>query len=493
MAIVLASIIQESNDFSPKKTAFDDFSILTGEEVLERLDDGLTEIGGMLKVLATSPYKIVPLYAAWAVSAGRVLRVDYARLRSEFTSRLSSAGKVDGLLLALHGAQTAIGVDDVAGDILQKARALLGPKIPIVVTLDLHANVTEKMVTNSSAIIGYQTYPHKDLLETGARAATLLLNILSGTMQPTMAFCKLPLIVPAENMQTAHGPFAALWRSAGKLEEIRSSCPDVISIFGVQPWLDVPNMGCSVVAVTNTNYPKAKRYAERIAKEFWDARREFGVELVPVERAIQDALQNKDGLTVLSESSDSTGSGSPGDSTGILAPLLKVAPKEPVAAFVVDPAAVASAIRVGVGGNITTSIGGKIAPKYSRPVKIQGRVRLISDGRWTPMSCGYRVGVETCMGRSVVIEIGNIRLLVAERAVMTLDPELYRSHGIEPTRMKIVVVKSPNGFREAYEPIAKRLVIVDTPGVSSANLKQMPYRRIDRAMYPFNPRAKFNI
>lgn len=493
MAIALASIIQESNDFSPKKTVFEDFSILTGKQIVERFDDGLTEIGGMLKVLATSAYDIAPIYSAWAVSAGRVRRTDYAHLRSEFTSRLSSVGKVDGLLLALHGAQTAIGVDDVAGDILHATRALLGPKVPIVVTLDLHANVTEKMIVNSSAIVGYQTYPHKDLVETGARAASLLLNILSGAMQPTMAFCKLPLIVPAENMQTAYGPFANLWQSAQKLQNRKSSCLEMISIFGVQPWLDVPNMGCSVVAVTNRNYAKAKKYAEDIAKEFWDARHEFDVELTPVEAAIQDALKNKSGLTVLSESSDSTGSGSPGDSTGTLAPLLKAAPSEPVAVFIVDPAAVAAAIKAGVGGSITTSIGGKIDRKYSRPVKVKGRVHLISDGRWTPMTCGYRVGVETCMGRSAVIEVGQIRLLVAERAVMTLDPELYRSQGIEPTRMRIVVVKSPNGFREAYEPIAKQLVIVDTPGVSSANLKRMPYRRVNRAIYPFNPQAKFNI
>ncbi len=153
----------------------------------------------------------------------------------------------------------------------------------------------------------------------------------------------------------------------------------------------------------------------------------------------------------------------------------------------VDPEAVAKAIRAGVGATVTMPLGGKLDPARSRPVRVTGRVRLLSDGRWTPRARGYNTGIETSMGRAAVLDIGSIRMLVAERSTMTVDPELYRSHGIEPLDMKIVAVKSPNGFRAAYEPIAKGIFIVDTPGASTANLHSLPYRRVPRPIYPLDP------
>jgi microcystin degradation protein MlrC len=169
----------------------------------------------------------------------------------------------------------------------------------------------------------------------------------------------------------------------------------------------------------------------------------------------------------------------------VLKPLLQASLREPAAIFLVDPEAVARAIAAGVGATVRMAIGGKLG-RQSRPVAVTGRVRLISDGRWTAQGRGYSAGVETCMGRSVVLEVGMVRVLIAERSAMTVDPELYRSHGIEPQRMKIVVVKSPNGFRAAYEPIARKIFLVDTPGVSTPNLRTLPYRRVPRPIYPLD-------
>jgi microcystin degradation protein MlrC len=159
----------------------------------------------------------------------------------------------------------------------------------------------------------------------------------------------------------------------------------------------------------------------------------------------------------------------------------------------VDAKAVERAIAAGVNATISMRVGGSIDRKHSRPVRIVARVRLISDGRWTAQARGYNTGVETCMGRSVVLDVGKIRLLVAERSAMTVDPELFRSHGIEPERMRIVVVKSPNGFRAAYAQIAKKAILVDTPGVSTPKLKALPYRRVPRPLYPLDPRLKFAV
>src|SRR5207247_60657 len=201
----------------------------------------------------------------------------------------------------------------------------------------------------------------------------------------TMAMQKLPLILPAENMQTTSGPMHRLIERGKALEQAGET--EIVSIFGVQPWLDIPEMGCSVVVVTNGDQRAAERHASDLASDFWRSRREFDVELTPVDKAIRQALAVEGGPVVFAESSDSTG----------------------------------------------------------------------SAGRWTRGGKAYTTGVEPRMGRSVVLEGGQVRILIAEWSAMTVDPELFRSHGIDPQRMKIVVVKSPNGFRAEYEPIAKKI------------------------------------
>jgi microcystin degradation protein MlrC len=490
VTIAVASIVQESNDFSPLKTRYENFELVFGKDVFRRHDGALTEMGGFLKILRGTRHKIAPLCAGWSVTGGRMLRADYQRLADAFLKRLGRVTRPEALLLALHGAQTAESTDDVAGHMLSASRKILGPHIPIVVTLDLHANVTESMVQNATILTGYKTYPHIDLFETGTRGAELLLQILSGSLVPTMRYRKLPLIVPAENMQTTSGPFGDLMRRAGQFEQ--SGAAASVSIFGVQPWLDVPEMGCSVVSVTHNDSHASQRQADELAQRFWDTRRQFDVKLMPVRRALREALK-VEGPVVLSEPSDSTGSGSPGDSTGVLGPLVDLCSEYPCAIFLVDSAAVERAIVAGVDAIISLRVGGTIDRKHSRPVRIVARVRLISDGRWTGQARGYNTGIETCMGRSVVLDVGKIRLLVSERPAMTVDPELFRSHGIAPERMRIVVVKSPNGFRAAYEPFAQKMILVDTPGVSTPLLKALPYRRVPRPLYPLDARFRFNV
>ena len=163
-----------------------------------------------------------------------------------------------------------------------------------------------------------------------------------------------------------------------------------------------------------------------------------------------------------------------------------IAVTEPAAIFLVDPVAALGLAAVGVGATVRLSLGGRLDRKNSKPVRVTGRVRLISDGRWTARARGYNTGIETWMGTTVVLDVGMVRILIAERSAMTVDPELFRSHGIDPAYCKIVVVKSPNGFRAAYEPIAKRIFLVDTPGVSTAKLENMPFKRINRPIYPLD-------
>ncbi|MCC6587670.1 MAG: M81 family metallopeptidase [Bryobacterales bacterium] len=483
MRIAIASILQESNTFSPVYTRYDDFSPVFGREAFDRHQGKLTEMGGFIEVLKKQGVEIIPVCAAWAITANRLLKPDFQKLVDCFVQFLSAA-PVDGLLLAMHGAQTAAGEDDVEGHVLSIARKVLGPDKPIVLTLDLHANITRKMVALSTAIVGYKTYPHVDMFETGEKAAGIIVRTLKGELQPKMAFAKLPLIIAAENSQTHRGQMHKLRQMGDELEH--TGKVESISLFPTQPWMDIDEMGTSVVAVTNGNAKAARKQANAMAKRLWNARKIFDPKLTSVEDAIDEALKTEGGPIVLAESSDSTGSGSPGDSTGVLKHLVKAPLAEPAAIFLVDPAAVSIAFESGVGSTVTMRIGGAFDKKNSKPVKVTGYVKMLSDGRWTARARGYNTGIVTSMGRSVVLEVGNVYVLIAERSAMTVDPELFRSHGIDPAWCKIVVVKSPNGFRAAYEPIAKKCFVVDTPGVSTANLKNLKWKRIARPIYPLD-------
>lgn len=483
MRIAIASMLQESNTFSPVFTKYEDFSPVFGKAVLDRHTGKLTEMGGFLDILNRTKVEVQPICAAWAITANRLLRPDFERLVSEFETGLKKA-RPDALLLAMHGAQTAEAEDDVEGCVVSIARQILGPDRPIVMSLDLHANITRRMVQNVNAIVGYHTYPHVDMFETGQKAARLMMRIMKGECRPTMAFRKLPLIIPAENSQTYRGPMSKLIRAAQALES--SGKAEAVSMFPVQPWMDIAEMGCAVVSVTNDDPRAAQRQADSLASRLWKTKKEYEVKLVPVPEAIERAEKIKGGPVILAESSDSTGSGSPGDSTGVLKHLVKARLSGPAAIFLVDPATVAKAVEAGVGATLKMSIGGAFDKKNSRPVPVSAYVRLISDGRWTARARGYNTGITTCMGRSAVLEVGQVSILVAERSSMTVDPELFRSHGIEPLYCKIVVVKSPNGFRAAYEPIAKGIFMVDTPGVSTANFNRLPFKRVPRPIYPLD-------
>jgi microcystin degradation protein MlrC len=484
LRIAIASILQESNTFSPVMTRYEDFSPVFGQQAFARHEGKLTEMGGFIDVLKTAGVAIAPVCAAWAITANRLDRAGYKGLVQAFERHLHRS-KAEALLLAMHGAQTAAGEDDVEGAILKIARAVLGPDKPIVLTLDLHANITGRMVALADAIVGYHTYPHVDMFEVGQKAARLMLRILRGAVRPRMAYRKLPLIIQAENSQTTRGPMHKLIRAAQALE--RSGKAEAVSIFPVQPWMDIAEMGCAVVAVTNGDPRAAQRQADTIARRLWDQKKAFEATLTPVPEALDAAMLIEGGPVVLAESSDSTGSGSPGDSTGVLKYLVRAPLTGPAAIFLVDPASVAAAIKAGVGSSVTLKVGGSFDRKHSKPVRVRGTVKLISDGRWVGRARGYNTGITTCMGRAVVLEVGEVQILMAERSSMTVDPELFRSHGIEPRYCKIVVVKSPNGFRAAYEPIAKAILLVDTPGVSTANLRTLPFLRVPRPIYPLDP------
>jgi microcystin degradation protein MlrC len=489
MRIALGAFSHEANTFCPLPTGWDQFSarsLQRGEEVLTGLTGTFTEISGACGVLQAQPeVTVVPLLAARALSGAPVAGEVYQAILDELLTRLREALPVQGVLLVLHGAMMAEGEPDATGAILQRVREVVGPQVPIMGTLDLHANVTARMVRWANALVGYHTAPHIDMFQAGQTAARLLLGTLRGEIRPKMALVRLPLLVPAENARHTDGPLSEVIGMALEMERRGDLLHG--GVYAVQPWMDAPDVGCATVAITNGDAVLAERCARELATAFWARRGAFVPELTPPDVVLRRALARESGLTVVSDSADAPSSGATGDSTVLLDAALRASPLARVALLnVVDAPAVAAAIAAGVGANVTLPVGGRIAPRFFRPVTFRGRVKIISDGEFFHKGPGMR-GVRQQMGRAVVLVQGGIHLVVMEHSVTQWDPQLYRSLGLEPSDAALVQVKSPAAFRAAYGPLAAETLIMEAPGAASPHLLSLPWQHLGRPLYPLDP------
>ena len=484
MRVAVGSLLQETNTFSPQATRRHHFQLATGPALTEAARREETEVRGFLDVLEAEGIEAVPLLGGWAVSYGRMVEDEFRSLVEDLLQTLRDAGPLDAVLLALHGAWAAEGADSADGYVLERVRGLVGPSLPVVVSLDLHSNLARAIWTNADVLVGYQTSPHVDTCDAGRRAAAVLVSMLKAGLRPTMAVSKLPLVTQAEEMMSDRGVFKQLLTYTALLEDR----PGVVSasMFACQPWLDVEELGWSSVVITDDDPSLAQELADELASEMWSHRHQFVVQLPGVDEALDQAMRIEGGPVTLGEGADGTMGGSPGDSTFILEAILERGLDVPTAAVVVDPDAVGQAIAAGVGQMVNLSVGGKLNPGYARPLAVKGRVKLISDGEFRYKGRVY-TGRRVRMGRAVVLKLNQVNLLIGERTMPTTDPELYRSHGIEPRDMKLVLVKSPLGFRTDYEPISKAVISVDTPGCCRADLSQLPFERIPRPIFPLDP------
>ena len=489
MRIALGGITHEANTFCPHVTDMADFGarqLLRGDEILDDWQATRTEQAGALSILTRMPEcEIIPTFLARALSGAPMREETFLTLVDELLERIQAAGPVDGVLLVLHGAMMAEHEPDATGAILERLRTAVGPNVPIVGTLDLHANVTERMVREATALIGYHTAPHVDIAETGQKAAQVLVETLRGQISPTTALVRLPVLLPPENSTHNWGPLATVIDRALDMERAGTIVHG--GIYPVQPWMDTGDVAASVVVITNGDADKAQRCAHELATTFWAQRHAFVSELVPPDEAVARALSRETGTVILCDSADATTSGSTGDSTAILAALLRAAPIEQMALTnVVDPRVVAQAIQAGVGSTVTVEIGGSLAPNYFQPVTFAGYVKTISDGTFTFKGPGMQ-GVPHHMGRTVVLVCDGIHLVVMDRGVSQWDPQLYRSLGLEPADARFVQVKSPMAFRAAYEGIYDEVIVVAAPGAASPDLVSLPWQHLPRPIYPLDP------
>jgi microcystin degradation protein MlrC len=491
MKFFLAMLSHETNTFSNVPTdraQFEARDLRYGGEIVEAYRGTGTCLGGMIQAAERLGISLVPSVAAAASPAGRVTRDIYEHVKQRMLAALLAAGRLDGVLLDLHGAMVPEGIDDGEGDIIAAVRRVVGPEVPIAVTLDFHGNLGADMVEQADLLHGYKTYPHVDMADRGREATERLAQVAGRRIRPTAAWRKPPLLPPLGNQGTARGPMRRLYDLAAEMEQ----GPKVVSVsvFAGFPYADIPDAGLGIYVVTDDDPALAERLAGQLERVAWDHRQEFIHTALPVKEAVAKALAAPGRPIVLADMADNTGGGAAGDGTEILRELLRVGARSAVMACIWDAAAVQACIRAGVGARVALAVGGKVDDRHGAPLPVSGTVRTLSDGRFVhrgPMMHG----LPGRLGPTAVLDIDDVKVILITYRWQTLDPEMIRFVGIDPLAEKILVVKSTIHYRAAFEPIAKEIVEVDAPGLSSSNLSRFDFRRIRRPIFPLDANLEY--
>lgn len=477
MKILIAAFKQETSTFNPTRTTYDLFNVLHGDE-LYKLRGTNTEIAGAIDVLEKhNDIEIVPTYSASSVSGGPVLDADLNRITEELLSAVRNAGPADGMVMVFHGAMAGETEMDPEGRVLIGLRDILG-NIPIVTTYDLHGVITDRLVEHSHIMVPFHTYPHIDMFETGQRGADALLRMLKDNAKPTLAHIKLPMLVRGDELITATGRFGTAIKMCQDIEA--SDTGLAAGVYIGNPFTDVPALQSNVIVVTNNDLELAQKEAQKIAQFMWENREHFQAPLTSLSDAIQIA-QETDGVTIFSDAADATSSGASGDSNAILKGLIEHNYTGKALMPIVDAPAVQAAIKAGIGATLTVPIGGTIDPMRHSPVEIEAYVKLLSDGEFT-----YDGGTAGHAGPTAVLVSGTYTIMATSKPVSIMDQEVFRSRGLDPEDFDLVVCKSPNGFRVHYEAMATRIIPVDVPGSTSANLHSLPYEKCVRPIFPLD-------
>ncbi len=486
MRIAIGGIMHESNTFAPMLTdrrRFEEGSLTRGEALRTVWSEAHHEVGGFLAGAERNGYELAPTTMAWATPAGPVDDAVIDEVVDEIIDGCRRAS-ADGLLLALHGAMVSRRHPDADGEVLRRLRVALGEDLPIVATLDYHANVSTAMAEHADALIGYQTYPHIDQRQRGLDAAELVVRAVRGEVRPVVELAKPPMILNLLGQETDREPLRSLMAEA-RAAERRPGLLSVSLMAGF-PYADVPEMGPSVIVVADGDRAAARALASELEGRMWDARHDLFVPCPGPEEAVRLALATDRRPVVLVDLGDNVGGGSAGDGTVLLAELLRQGASGAVVVLH-DPDAARDAFRVGVGGRFERAVGGRVDRLHGAPVPLRGVVRSLHDGTWVedqPRHGGRR---RNDQGPTAVVEVEGPNLLVLN-SLRTPPFSLGQltSLGIDPARQAILVVKAAIAYKAAYGPIAGQVIAVDTPGLTAIDPARFPFRQIRRPLFPLD-------
>jgi microcystin degradation protein MlrC len=493
--VLTGRFMHETNTFSVQKTDMAmwrrrDFH--RDNEIPAAFRGTRSALGATFEAADKYGWTLIHPISANANPSGTVTDDAFDQIGGMMLKAAREQGPIDGVLLHLHGAMVVESHEDGEGELLARLRQILGPDVPIIVTLDLHANVTQAMADNASALIAFRTYPHIDQYERAWQGAELLERAMNGEVRPKTVIARRPMIYGLDRGRTQKGPMADLIARGEALEKSGEAL--VVSVCAGFSRANIRDVGPSVtvtfdeLAAPATTAPPAQETAESFMDYAWQTREYESFKLLSVAEAVARCKEGKPGEKplVVADYTDNPGGGGYGDATAFLKGLVEAGVERVAFHAICDPEAVAEGMRAGVGVQTTIAIGGKTDPKMGGgPLSLTGEVTHLSNGRfiaWGPMGGG----VERDYGPSMVFRAGGIEIICMSNNGQAVDLGQFTSMGIDPTRYATVCVKSMQHFRAAFEPIAREVILVDTGALCSEIYTPELFDKVRRPVWPLD-------
>jgi microcystin degradation protein MlrC len=490
--VLIAEIAQETNQFKRVPTDIvevRDHCATLGDAIPARFGSTREEMGGFLEAGAEYGWTLFHPIAMKVPSGGPLTDDAFAFAIDHLERGLRRALPLDGVLLALHGAMCTLSHDDAEAEILRRVRAIVGPDVPLALTLDPHGNVTAAMVDKVDILTAFRTSPHTDHKETALRAAAVLRRAMAGEVRPKTYLAKRRMLIGFDGCRTYHdhGPFIDALAKAAEYE----TEPGVllVSLSSGYARCDFPGVGPAVVVTGDGDDPRYQAIAESMMNECWARRNETSERVVGIEEAMAALAEPSADPRpiVLGDYGDAPGGGGNGDGTNLLKALLDAGIGRAALAAIHDPEAVERARETGVGRPVSLLLGGKRDPAMGGgPLAVNGTVVALSDGAYE-LKGRYATGRKASFGPSAAIAIDGVTVIVTTRCRSIYDLEQFRIFGIEPAEQAVVVCKTMQGHRADFAPIAREMYDVDSGGITSPDLKRYPWRKVERPIWPLDP------
>jgi microcystin degradation protein MlrC len=481
--IAVGGFLHETNTFAPTKATYDDFvhgggwpAMAQGPDVLKVMRRINVGLAGFVEAAEANGWEMVPTISCGASPSAHVTRDAFERIVKVMIDGIKAAGPIDAVYLDLHGAMVAEHLDDGEGEILRRVRQVIGKDLPLVVSLDLHANVTPQMVEHADALIAYRTYPHIDMADTGRTAAKHLALLLRSKQRFAKAFRQLPFLIAISWQCTNDQPTKAIYQQLAALE---SDAVPTLSFAPGFPAADFPDCGPSVFAYGKTQ-ADADAAADTVTKLIIGHENDFDGRIYTPDEGVRHAMELARGARkpiIIADTQDNPGAGGDSDTTGMLRALVRNKATRAAIGVIYDPASARSAHAAGVGATVTLALGGKSGIPGDAPYTESFVVEHLSDGKFVAPG-PYFGGRDMDMGASAALRIGDVRVVVSSHKAQLADQSMYRYVGIEPTEQSILVNKSSVHFRADFEPIAEQLLICAAPGAMPADTATLPWTRL---------------
>ena len=492
--IAVGGLSAESNSLYPAKLVMAG-GRPTRQEWLDENARASTVASGVIEAAGKLGLDVYPIVTAHAGSLGEVEDASFNAKLKELVEQLKEANPpFDGVILILHGAMVVESYPSGDAEVVRRVREAMGKKFPIVVTNDFHANVDPALVKDSDVLITFKEDPHLDTKERGIQAATIMAGMLSGKMKPVQYVVNPPMVWNIIFQDTFHGYLKPIVDEERRLEKTNPKILAVSVPAGYQ-YADVPWMGPSVIVVTNNDPVLAQREAERLGKMLWELRDKLVLKRPDAAAAVAAAMKSAKFPVALMDTGDNIGGGSPGDSTFILRELLRQKAQGWVV-VISDRAATEAAFRAGVGQSFDQEVGGKTDKMHGEPVRVLGHVKALTDGKYVETEVRHGGGRYQDMGLTAVIEVEGSTRDLPNLLLLTTHPtspdslNQLISNGVYPQRERILVAKGTIAPRAAYEPIAARIIEVNTPGATDVNPAHFTYKHVRRNLYGLEQTAR---